>query len=92
MIDKIAPLNVAQESSAPQSKKFVQATEQFEALLLGQIFKSMREEDGQDQSSGAVMELAHEQFAQALASRGGIGLARSLAGLDPGRSPTDSSS
>jgi len=50
---------------------------------MGQILKSMHDEDsngwlggGDDQAGESAMGLAEEQFAQALASRGGLGLAK----------------
>ena len=55
------------------------AAEQFEALMIGQMMKSIREaeESGpmaeeKDQAGGSAMQLAQEQFAQALAARGGL--------------------
>jgi Rod binding domain-containing protein len=84
MVDKIPPLPT---SAAPESRtspdKIEHAARQFESLLIGQILKSMHEAGssgwmggGEDQSSESAMELAEEQFAQALASRGGLGLSR----------------
>ena len=59
------------------------AAEQFEALMIGQMMKSIREseESGpmaeeKDQAGSSALQLAQEQFAQALAARGGLGLAR----------------
>src|ERR1700686_279729 len=70
------------EASAGQAK-IEKAAKQFESLLIGQIMKSMHEAGssgwlggGEDQAGEAAMELAEDQFAQALASRGGLGLAR----------------
>jgi peptidoglycan hydrolase FlgJ len=64
------------------------AAEQFEALLLGQLLKSAQPSDegwlgtGDDQSGSIAMEYAQESFAQAMASRGGLGVASLvLAGL-----------
>jgi len=84
MVDKIPPLPT---SAVPESRtspdKIEHAARQFESLLIGQILKSMHEAGssgwmggGEDQSSESAMELAEEQFAQALASRGGLGLSR----------------
>jgi Rod binding domain-containing protein len=58
------------------------ASRQFEALMISEMMKSIREaEEGgpmgeKDQSAGSVLQLGDEQFAQALAARGGLGLAR----------------
>ena len=63
--------------------KVKDAAKQFEALLLGQMLKSMHEGGGwldkdSDESSSSVMECAQESFAQSLASSGGLGLASTL--------------
>jgi flagellar protein FlgJ len=56
------------------------AAEQFEALFVGQMLRSVREsaseETGDDPgANSAFLELAEEQLAQALAARGGLGIA-----------------
>jgi Rod binding domain-containing protein len=57
------------------------AARQFEALLITQLLRAARGESegwlgsGEDQTASSAMELAEEQFAQALAARGGLGLA-----------------
>lgn len=68
-----------------------QCARDFEALLINQILRSSREEggggltgndeDGKDANS-TMLELGEQQFAQALASRGGLGIAKMVvAGL-----------
>jgi Rod binding domain-containing protein len=58
------------------------AAGQFEALLIGQILKSMREEGsgwlgtGDDKAASSAMGFAEEQLAAALSAAGGLGLAR----------------
>ena len=70
----------------PDTLKARDAGRQFEALLIGQMLKSMKNSEGgwmgtgDDQSSSAAMEYAQEVFAQALASGGGLGLADLVAG------------
>src|ERR1700733_9008106 len=59
---------------------------QFEALMIGQILKTAREssgggwldsEDDQDDQTGSmVMEMAEQGFSQAIAARGGLGIAK----------------
>src|SRR5690348_5533221 len=55
---------------------------QFESLFIGQMLKSVRESstgwlsDGDDQAGATATDMAEEQFAQALARQGGLGLAR----------------
>ena len=56
------------------------AAEQFEALFVGQMLRSVRESASEeaDDDPGAnstFLELAEEQLAQALAARGGLGIA-----------------
>jgi Rod binding domain-containing protein len=73
-------------------EKIKSAASQFEALLIGQVMKAAHEgEDdadgwlgtGEDQTSQSIMGLADEFFARAVASRGGFGLAQTVAkGLD----------
>lgn len=67
----------------PSPGKIENAAKQFESLLIAQILRSMHESGsaswlgtGDDQSGESAMELAEEQFAQALSSRGGLGLSR----------------
>src|SRR5262249_4175522 len=56
------------------------AAKQFEALLISQMLKSMRDSEGgwmgtgDDDSASSAMEYAQESFAQSLASNGGLGL------------------
>jgi flagellar protein FlgJ len=64
-----------------------EAAQQFESLLLAQMLKSMRAGDGwlgtgEDASASSAVEMAEEQFAQALARNGGLGLTQTIvAGL-----------
>jgi Rod binding domain-containing protein len=81
MAEKLTGSLAAPEKSSPG--KIENAAKQFESLLISQILKSAHESGsgswlstGDDQSGEAAMELAEEQFAQALASRGGLGLSR----------------
>ncbi len=65
--------------------KIKDAAKQFEALLIGQMMKSMRDSEGgwlgtgEDESSSSAMEYGQEIFAQAMASNGGLGLASLIA-------------
>lgn len=68
--------------SSPSQRLHV-AAQQFEALMIGELLKAARADDedgelGEDQDSGAdsAMSMAQSQLASALASRGGLGLAR----------------
>ena len=68
----------------PHPRTTTDAAQQFEALLIEQMLKSARaggggEWFGEDTTGSALSELAEQQFAQVLASGGGIGLARLVA-------------
>lgn len=60
------------------------AAQQFEALLLSQMMRNIRENSqgwlgtGEDQAGSSAMQLAEEQFAQALSAQGGLGLTRMI--------------
>jgi Rod binding domain-containing protein len=60
------------------------AAKDFEALLIGQMLHSVREEasgwlgSGEDQSSDAAFGLGEEELAKALSQSGGIGLAKTI--------------
>ena len=81
MAEKISGAPAA--PAKPSPGKIETAAKQFESLLIAQILRSMHESGsaswlgtGDDQSGESAMELAEEQFAQALSSRGGLGLSR----------------
>jgi peptidoglycan hydrolase FlgJ len=89
-IDSIsARLNLTAQPAASPSK-IADAAKQFEALMLGQILKTARESSdggwlgtGDDHSGELALELGEQQFAQAMSSRGGLGIAKLVtAGLD----------
>ena len=83
------PAVAAQEggsASGPRAKNDLAAIQdaarQFEALLLAQLLRAAREAEsdgwlgtGEGQAASCAMGLAEEQFAQALAAQGGLGLA-----------------
>lgn len=72
------------------------AAQQFEALLLGQLLRSVRESgggwlgSGGDAAGDCATELAEQQFARLLSQQGGLGLAALIEkGLEkPGPAPT----
>jgi flagellar protein FlgJ len=65
--------------------KIKNAAKQFEALMIAQMLKSMRDSEGgwlgtgEDQSASSVMEYGQEIFAQSMAANGGLGLATMVA-------------
>jgi flagellar protein FlgJ len=74
-------------------EKVRDAAKQFEALLIEQMIRSARASGsgdwmgaGEDQTGVALSEMAEQQFAQLLASNGGLGLANLVAdGLEGDR-------
>jgi peptidoglycan hydrolase FlgJ len=74
--------------------KVKDAAKQFEALLIGQMMKSMHDSEGgwlgtgDDEASASAMEYAQEMFAQSLAANGGLGMAKLvMRGLEPSTQP-----
>lgn len=91
---------VLAESS--KTDKIADSSKQFEALMIGELLKSSREssgggwldsEDDQDDQTGSmVMEMGEQGFAQAIAARGGLGIAKMVtADLERGRAKIASS-
>lgn len=67
-------------SKTKDPAKIRDAAQQFEALLIGQILRSARENSGGwlgsgDSSCDSLSEFADQQFATMLAQQGGVGLA-----------------
>lgn len=65
--------------------KILESARQFEALLIGQIMRGMRESaggwlgSGEDQAGASIAEFAEQQMAQVLSAGGGFGLASLIA-------------
>ncbi len=76
-------LELGQSALTTPGTKIEKAATEFEALLIGQILKSARDfgdsgwmgTDGGDADS-SVVDLAEQQLASALSSRGGLGLGK----------------
>ena len=67
--------------------KVEDAAKQFEALLIGQMLRSVREasSDDQDSTGSTMLDIADQQFSQLLAKNGGMELARMVvSGLNKG--------
>src|SRR5579872_4367025 len=89
MTDPITSSNSSLGTGAarPQDspEKIKDAARQFEALLIGQMMKSMRDSEGgwlgtgDDDSSASAMDYGQEIFAQSMAQSGGLGLADMIA-------------
>jgi len=70
-------------SISNETEKIKNAAKQFEGLIISQILKSVHDASeegwmgtGSDQSGATALDLAQEQFAQAMANGGGLGLAK----------------
>ena len=71
-----------------KTDKVAGTAKQFEALVIGQLLKSAREASpggwlgtGDDQTGQLALEMAEQGLAQALAARGGIGIAKMVTPL-----------
>jgi len=71
--------------ASPSPAKLHEIAQQFEALLIGEMLKGVREaakdsgmdgEDDEDPAGESATDLAQTQFAQAIAAQGGLGLSR----------------
>jgi Rod binding domain-containing protein len=71
--------------SDKEKQKEVGAAKDFEALLIGQILHSVREEEsgwlgtGDDDAGATALGLGEEQLAKAMAEGGGLGLSKVIA-------------
>src|ERR1700676_3638685 len=85
----------AATSSRPRSSnptKIADEARKFEALMLGQILKPSHDSSdggwlgtGDDQAGSLAVEMAEQQFAQAMSARGGLGIAKLVtAGVERG--------
>ena len=68
-----------------ESQKAGKAAQDFEALLIGQMLRSVREEEsgwlgtGDDDAGSTALGLGEEELAKAIAAGGGFGLAKIIA-------------
>jgi len=80
-------LSRAAQSSAPAAneQKGVAAAKDFEALLIGQMLRSAREEGSgwlgtdNDDAGSAAYSLGEDQLAKAMSAGGGLGLSKVIA-------------
>jgi flagellar protein FlgJ len=93
MMEPVSVLKAA-DPAAKHPEKIQEVARQFEALLIGQILKSMKDVQGgwfgagEDEASSSAMEYAQEMFAQSLSANGGLGLARMVVtALEPKARP-----
>jgi Rod binding domain-containing protein len=73
------------DSTDSKHAKIVKAATQFEALLIGEMLKSVREGSddgwlggGSDSSAESAFGIAENQFAQTISEHGGFGLAKTI--------------
>jgi len=83
MLATISPSLIAGSPPDAAPKKVADAAEQFESLLIAQMLQSARSAaredfgDGEEETqTSTVLDIAEQQFAQVMAHKGGLGLAR----------------
>jgi len=75
----VTPAAAAKGRDTPN--QILESARQFEALLIGQLMRGMRESaggwlgSGEDQAGASMAEFAEQQMAQLLSANGGFGLA-----------------
>jgi Rod binding domain-containing protein len=75
------PTGAAPRTAPNDPKKIHDAACQFEALMIGEMLKTVKEDssgDDADGSGGLASDMGQEFFAQAIASHGGLGLAATI--------------
>ncbi len=73
----VTPLTSSAASEQPKPKNIGEAAKQFEAILIAQMLRSAQESsESQDSTSGAMLDLAGQHFAQVMADNGGLGLSK----------------
>jgi Rod binding domain-containing protein len=89
----IEPTSALQKSESPAApSKIADAAKQFEALMLSEILKASHDSSGggwlgtgEDHGSELALDMATQQFAQAMSAKGGFGLAKMVIdGLERG--------
>jgi Rod binding domain-containing protein len=89
----VTALTNSQKKDSPE--KIKDAASQFEALLIGQILKTVHQDsdDGSlggdsDPASASAMDFANDYFARAMAAKGGLGLTKMIvSGLEKQSAP-----
>jgi peptidoglycan hydrolase FlgJ len=80
-IPPLSSLIPSAPTSGGEPERVHDAAQQFEALLIGQMLRSVRESgsgwlgSGEDSSAECATDFAEQQFAAVLAQNGGLGLA-----------------
>lgn len=79
---KSIQFGAAGKASHDTPEKLQKAAKEFEAVIIGQMLKSVRESSfgggwgTEDQSGAVALEMAEQQMSMMLAANGGLGLAR----------------
>ncbi len=76
----VSPSLLSAPEATAKTGKIQDAAQQFEALLIGQMLRSARENEGgwlgsEDSTSDSATEFAEQQLATVMAKSGGLGLA-----------------
>ena len=83
----IQPQAPSDSTANPSPAKLHSVAQQFEALLIGEMLKSVREaakdsssddDDDGDAAGDSAMDMAQSQFAQSIAMQGGLGLSHMI--------------
>jgi Rod binding domain-containing protein len=81
----LIPLDTSSISNRSKPSKLHDAAQQFEALMIGELMKSVRESGSEgwlgsegDSGSESAMDMAEGQFAKALSLSGGLGLTKMI--------------
>ncbi len=81
----LLPLSTNDVAAAKKPSKLHDAAQQFEALMIGEMMKSVRDTDsegwlgsGGGTGDDTAMDMAQSQFARALAQGGGLGIAATI--------------
>jgi Rod binding domain-containing protein len=84
-ISSTLPVAGPSTPASPPPKNIAEAAKQFEALMIEQLLKTARGDEhgwmgtGEETGDATAGELAEQQFAQALAKSGGLGLGKQIA-------------
>jgi len=83
LIESVTAMHSLGEKPKDDPARIRKSGTDFEAMLLNQLMRSARGDAGsEDQANSSLIELGEQQFAQALASSGGLGIAKMVvAGL-----------
>jgi Rod binding domain-containing protein len=89
----LTALTDAKKKDSPE--KIKDAASQFEALLIGQILKTVHQDSDDaslggdsDPASASAMDFANDYFARAMAAKGGLGLTKMIvSGLEKQSTP-----